>query len=77
MQLAAAVDHKCLCMVPKKRNKEGSGAGGKREERKDAKNNTYKDNKHAICCKKMCVGSSLVCQWNDESLQCSISLICG
>ncbi len=77
MQLAAAVDHNRLCKVPKKGKREGSRAGQKKEEAKDAKNKTYTDDKHAICCKMLCVRSSLVCQWNDVLLQCSISRTFG
>ena len=72
MQLAAAVDHNRLCMVPKKGKREGSRAGEK-EEGKDAENKTYTGDKHATFCKMLCFGSSLVCRWNDVLLQCSIS----
>ena len=62
MQLAAAVDRKRLRIVPKKRNREGSRAGEKSAEGKEeGKKKMYTDDKHAICCKMLCLGSSLVC----------------
>jgi len=62
MPLHAAVTHNCLCTGTQEGLKEGSRAGEKSAEGKEeGKKKVYTYDKHAICCKMLCVDSSLVC----------------